>query len=77
MELRTARKLARLTQQQLADKAGVDISAISRVESGERSIYSMTYKSVQRLAQALGVPAIELWPLPRDGKEPPHSNGVP
>lgn len=64
MELRTARRLARLTQQQLADRAGVDTSAISRVENGERDIHSMSYDSVVRLARALGVEAEELWPVP-------------
>jgi len=63
MELRTARRLARLTQQQLADLAGVDTSAISRIENGERDIHSMSYDSVVRLARALGVEAEELWPV--------------
>jgi transcriptional regulator with XRE-family HTH domain len=64
MELRTARKLARLTHLQLADRAGVDNTAISKIENGERDIYGMSYSSVIRLARALGVEAEELWPVP-------------
>lgn len=64
MHLRTARKLARLSQRQLAEASGVDTSAISRLESGERNIHTMTYDSVVRLARALGVTAEELWPVP-------------
>jgi transcriptional regulator with XRE-family HTH domain len=64
MELKIARKLARLTQKQLADLAGVDDSTISVVESGRRDIRSMSYASVVRIAQVLGVDATELWPVP-------------
>jgi transcriptional regulator with XRE-family HTH domain len=64
MELRTARRLARLTQKQLADASGVDTSAISRVENGERDIHDMSYDAVVRLARALGVEPLDLWPVP-------------
>lgn len=77
MELRTARKLARLTQQQLAERSGVDTSAISRVENGERDIHSMSYDSVVRLARALGVDPEELWPVPPMPASDPSSGNSP
>jgi len=66
MELKIARKLARLTQKQLAERAGVDDSSISLVESGKRDIRSMSYESVFRIAYALGVSGadvVTLWPV--------------
>lgn len=63
MELKTARTLAKLTQKELATRAGVDDSTISVVESGRRDIRSMSYESVVRIAQVLGVEAGELWPV--------------
>jgi len=66
MELKIARKLARLTQKQLADLAGIDDSAISRVENGDRDIGSLSYASVIRIARALNpeVRAEDLFPVP-------------
>ena len=63
MELKIARKLARLTQKQLADLAGVDDSTISVIETGKRDIRSMSYASVVRIALALGVEPADLWPV--------------
>jgi transcriptional regulator with XRE-family HTH domain len=63
MELKIARRIARLSQQQLATRAGIDISTISRLESGERDVYGMSYRSVVHLAQALGVDPTELFPV--------------
>lgn len=63
MELKTARRIARLTQQQLADLAGVDVSAVSLIENGKREIGSMQYQSVVRLARALNVEPDELFPI--------------
>ena len=63
MELKTARRIARLSQQELASRAGVDISTISRLESGERTVYEMNYRAVVHLAQALGVDPTELFPV--------------
>lgn len=63
MDLRIARKIAGLTQQQLAKRAGVDDSFISLIESGKRDIHSAGYQTVVRLARALGVEPEELWPV--------------
>jgi transcriptional regulator with XRE-family HTH domain len=64
MELKIARQLARVTQLQLAELAGVDDSTISLIENGQRDIYAMSYASVVRLARALGVEPGDLWPVP-------------
>ena len=64
MQLKTARKLARLTQKELADLAGVDDSFISVVENGQRDIHAVSYATVVRLARALGVEPEELFPVP-------------
>ena len=65
MDLRLARKLAGLTQQELADRAGVTNSFISLLEAGKRDIHSATHAHVVRIARALGVEADELWPVRR------------
>jgi transcriptional regulator with XRE-family HTH domain len=64
MELKTARRIARLTQQELAEKVGVDHSLISMLESGKRDIHMMAYQTVVRIARVLGVDPEELWPVP-------------
>jgi transcriptional regulator with XRE-family HTH domain len=64
MELKLARKLARLTQKELADLAGVDDSFISMIESGKRDIRAVSYATVVRIARALGVEPHELFPVP-------------
>lgn len=63
MELRTARKIAGLTQQELAERAGVTDSFISLLESGKREINTVSYETVVRLARALGVEPDELFPV--------------
>jgi transcriptional regulator with XRE-family HTH domain len=62
MKLRTARKIARLTQQELAKRAGVDDSLISRLERGQRNL--LRYESAMRIAHALNVTAEELFGRP-------------
>ena len=64
MELRIARKIARLTQSELAERAGVTDSFISLIESGKRDIRSAGYETVVRIARALGVEPEELFPVP-------------
>jgi len=61
--LRTARRIARLTQRQLAAAAGVDHSFISLIESGERSIGAVGYETVVLIARALHVEPHELFPV--------------
>lgn len=64
MELKTARRIARLTQAQLAEKAGVDHSTISLIETGKRDVGVVAYETIVRLARALGVEPDELFPIP-------------
>jgi predicted transcriptional regulator len=59
--LRAARLRAFLTQEQLAERSGVSVFSISRLEQGERPA---TIPTVQKLATALGVE-------PRELTEPP------
>jgi transcriptional regulator with XRE-family HTH domain len=70
MELRTARRIARLTQQELAVRAGVDDSFISLIESGKRDIRSVGYETVVRIARALGVEPDELFPVTANASSP-------
>jgi transcriptional regulator with XRE-family HTH domain len=50
--LRDARKTAGLTQEKLADKAGLDRAYVGSVERGERNVALV---NIVRLARALGV----------------------
>jgi len=59
--LRAARLRAFLTQEQLAERSGVSVFSISRLEQGERPA---TIPTIQKLAVALGVE-------PRELTEPP------
>jgi transcriptional regulator with XRE-family HTH domain len=63
MELRTARRIARLTQLELATRVGVDDSFISLLESGKRDIHTTDYATVVRIARALNVTPDELFPV--------------
>ena len=66
MELKKYRKIAGLTQQQLARKAGVDVTLISRLENGQR--LNASYPTIVRLARALNLEPEELLPVPpREG----------
>ena len=77
MDLRVARRIAGLTQEQLAKRAGVDNSFISLIESGKRDIHTAGYQTVVRIARALGVEPEDLWPVepipvPPADRETPH-----
>lgn len=61
MELRKYRRIAGLTQEQLAAKSGVDATIISRLENGRRARAS--YDSIVRLARALNLEPTELLPV--------------
>jgi len=61
MELKKYRRIAGLTQGQLAKKSGVDVTIISRLESGARQTAS--YESIVRLARALNLEPEELIPV--------------
>ena len=56
-KLRKTRKYALLTQQQLADKSGVGIATIVRIE---RNQVEPQARTIRKLAQALGVEPYEL-----------------
>jgi transcriptional regulator with XRE-family HTH domain len=62
MNLKVARQIARLTQRELAERAGVDDSLISRLERGQRP--QVSYESAVRIARALNVDPKELFPVP-------------
>ncbi len=51
----TARKLAGLTQKQLAELSGVNIRQIQRIENGESNIENITLKNAAALADALKI----------------------
>lgn len=62
MELKTARRIARLTQRELADRAGVDPALISRLEkNGGRRRPS--YEAIVKIARALNLAPDELFPV--------------
>lgn len=57
--LRTLREKAGMTQESLADSAGLHWSYVGQVERGERNL---TYKSILSLARGLDIPAANLLP---------------
>jgi transcriptional regulator with XRE-family HTH domain len=61
MELKTARRIARLTQQELAKRAGVDPALICRLEGGKGRRPS--YETIVRIARALNLAPDELFPV--------------
>jgi transcriptional regulator with XRE-family HTH domain len=67
MELKKYRRIAGLTQGELAKKSGVDVTLISRLERGERQTAS--YESIVRLARALNLEPEELMPVDFSAKE--------
>lgn len=61
MNLRTARRLADVTQAELAQKAGVDQTTISDIERGRNR--NPSWQTVKRIATALGVDPEEIFPV--------------
>lgn len=59
-KLEWARQGAGLTQQQLANAAGVNIRLVQKVEGGEAEPGNLTAKNLLALADALGVDPREL-----------------
>lgn len=55
-DLRAYRKDANLTQQNLADLAGMNIRQIQKIESGEIKIENLTLRNAKSLADALKLP---------------------
>jgi len=66
MELKIARRIARLSKHELALRAGLDVDTIARLEGtgGRDAVAELPYRSVVHLAQALGVPPTALFPVP-------------
>lgn len=58
--LKAARQDAGMTQQQLADKSGVNIRQIQRIENGDGKMSNVTLENAIRLSDALGVDVKEL-----------------
>ncbi len=56
-EIREIRKGQKMTQSELAKKAGISIVTVSRLERGERDPHLGT---LMRVAKGLGVPPLEL-----------------
>jgi Predicted transcriptional regulator with C-terminal CBS domains len=76
LSLRTARKIARLNQSELAAAAGVSVAFISLLEAGKRDIRLVGYETVTRIAWALHVTPEELFPVLRSrAAEPVAENG--
>jgi transcriptional regulator with XRE-family HTH domain len=63
MELRIARRIARLSRQELARRAGLDLDALVAIEANRDAVYDLPYRAVIHLAQALGVPPGDLFPV--------------
>lgn len=53
MKLKDYRAKAGLTQRQLADRAGVPLSTLSKYESGYKDVNGMALKTAVRIAAAL------------------------
>jgi putative transcriptional regulator len=64
MHLKTARKIAGLSQADLAARAGVKQETISQLENGR--IQRVSYETVGRIARALNVSVEELFPLQQE-----------
>jgi len=60
MSFRIARKLARMTQRQISEKSGIDLSSISGLETGRRSLAQANTLTIAALASALQVTPEEL-----------------
>lgn len=63
MDLRIARQIARLSRQELARRAGIELAALTAIEANRDAVYDLPYRSVIHLAQALGVPPGDLFPV--------------
>lgn len=48
----TLRKMKELTQEQLADRAGIQRTHLGRIEAGK---YAVTLETIQAIAEALGM----------------------
>lgn len=60
MTIKTARKDAGMTQNQLSELSGVNIRTIQKIESGESNVRNIANATVKSLADALGIDASEI-----------------
>jgi DNA-binding XRE family transcriptional regulator len=65
-QIRAERRKADLTQEELAKRAGIPQSHVSRLENGQHSPTSMT---LEKIAHALGVPVSRFDPGSDDARE--------
>jgi transcriptional regulator with XRE-family HTH domain len=56
--LQSLRKKAGLTQEEIADKAGIHVTYLSGIERGQRNVATL---NLRKIARALGVPTKELF----------------
>ena len=70
-QLAYMRTRAGLTQQQLADRIGVTVPYLSKLETGERTINNVRLSSAVSIADALGITDVRLLmqPLRNDDDE--------
>lgn len=62
MELKVARQIAKLTQEQLAERAGVSAALICRLEQPGRK-RRPSYEAIVRIATALNLEPQQLYPV--------------
>lgn len=62
-ELKELRKFMNLTQKELAEKTGMNIRQIQKLEKGEIDINNITAKNAQALSSALGCSVEEMLTL--------------
>ena len=74
MSLKDIRLQAELTQEELAERSGVNQTTISAIERGQ--IKSPTYDTVVRLARSLGVPVDELFPADEVAHDPRADSSI-
>ena len=56
--IRTARRRARMSQEELARRAGMSLNGVAQLEQGERTDPHVS--TLNKLAKALDVPVVEL-----------------
>ena len=59
-ELKELRKFMNLTQKELAEKTGMNIRQIQKLEKGEIDVNNITAKNAQALSSALGCSVISI-----------------
>jgi transcriptional regulator with XRE-family HTH domain len=63
MELKLARQIKGLSQQQLADRAGCNIATISRLETERSDYLAAEYGLIVRIAREIGLEPLVLFPV--------------